>query len=58
MVPSQWHQLNMRRRIQRSEESREAQSENITKEEENSKAFHEVERRTEKAGVETRERNH
>ena len=48
----------MRRRIQRSEESREAQSENITKEEENSKAFHEVERRTEKAGVETRERNH
>lgn len=58
MVPSQWHQLSMRRRIQRSEESREVQSENITKEEENSKAFHEVKGKTERAGVETRERNH
>lgn len=48
----------MRRRIQRSEESREVQSENITKEEENSKAFHEVKGKTEKAGVETRKRNH
>lgn len=57
MVPNQWHQLSKRRRIQGSEESRE-QSENITKEVENSKAFHEVKGKTEKAGVERRERNH
>lgn len=58
MVPHQRHQLSMRRRIQRVEENREVQSKNVTKEEENSKAFHEVKGKTEKVGVQTREGNH